>query len=171
MSSTNTTDSPRNNGMGAMSDLFTRMWSDFASQMRAHGLSPEQGGADQARQMRDVFFASWTDACDKYMRSDEFRRMMRESMQAAIDLRRQFNEQMGAAQHLMQGASRQDIDRLAQSVDGLERRVNDTFTQIMDRLDTLTRRLDAIEKPSARAAGRAAAASVKKKKPKRRRDR
>lgn len=143
--------------------MFTRMWTDFASKMAASGMAPPSGeaSADMARQMRDTFFAAWTDACDRYMRSEEFRQMMRESMSAAIELRKQLNQQLGDFQHTMQGASRQDVDRLLQSIDSLETRVNETLEQLMRRLQSLDERLASVEQQ--RSTGKQAATGQRKK--------
>ena len=142
-------------GFGAAGEMFSKMWADFASKMAASGMAAPGHAAtpDMARQMRDTFFAAWSDACDRYMRSDEFQQMMRESMHAAIELRKQLNEQFGEFQHAMQGASRQDVDRLLHSVDRLEGRVNETFEQLMERLTLLAKRVEAVEngKPTGKA--------------------
>jgi len=131
-------------------EMFTRMWSDFAAKMASAGMapgaaSPAAASPDMARQMRDMFFKAWSEACDQYMRSEEFRRMMRESMTAAIELRKQLNAQLGEFQHAMQGASRQDVDRLLQGIDMLDRRVNETFEELIGRFDSLSKRLDELE--------------------------
>lgn len=143
---TTTSDDATDTGFGAATEMFTRMWTDFASKMAASGMSmPGEPTPDMARQMRDAFFRSWSDACDRYMRSPEFMQMMRDSMKAAIDLRKQMVEQMGDLQHSMQGASRQDADRLLKSIENLEGRVNDTFDQVMANLDAINERVSAME--------------------------
>ncbi len=146
-------------GFGTAGDLFTKMWTDFASRMAASGTSgpTDSLGPQVARQMRDTFFANWSEACDRYMRSDEFRQVMRESMAAAVELRKQLNSQLGEFQHTMQGASRQDIDRLLTSVSHLEARVTDTFEQLLDRFEELTGRVESLEtrlEDASRAAGK-----------------
>lgn len=130
--------------------MFTKMWTDFASKMAAGGMAMpgQDAGPDMARQMRDAFFRSWSEACDRYMRSEEFMGMMRDSMRAAIELRKQMVGQLGDLQHSMQGASRQDTDRLLKSIDNLDRRVNETFDQLMKNMDALSKRVDGLEKTS-----------------------
>jgi parvulin-like peptidyl-prolyl isomerase len=150
VSSSSSTPDP-GDGFGAFSETFTRMWSDFASKMAAAGMTPPSPDAssEMGGEMRDTFFQAWSDACDRYMRSEEFQKMMRESMSAAIELRKQLNEQLGEFQHVMQGASRQDVDSLVQGIEQLDRHVSETFEQLMERLDALGKRLDAVERQTA----------------------
>ena len=150
------------------SGVFAKMWSEFASKLASAGFTmpQDESPVDMAKQMRNTFFSSWTEACDRYMRSEEFLQMMRESMKAAIDLRRQLNEQLGEVHSAMQGASRQDIDRMMQSIEHLDGRVTETYEQLVECLETVSSRLDAIEgkkKTSARktTAKRAPAKSKK----------
>lgn len=177
MNDSTATEDPTAAMFGEATDMFTRMWSDFATKMASNGFTMprDQSPQDAAKQMRDTFFAAWSDACEKYMRSSEFQQMMRDSMKAAIELRKQMNEQMGQMQHTMQGASRQDIDKLMQNVQNLEGRFAETYEQLVDCLEAVTTRLDKLEgsepkktsKPKAATKGKAKAAPKKrtKKKP------
>jgi len=146
---------------GQAQDMFTKMWSEFAGKMASNGFAmpQDQSPQDAARQMRDTFFASWAEACEKYMRSEEFLQMMRDSMKSAIELRKQMNEQMGGLQNAMQGASRQDIDRLTQHMNSMESRFAETYERMVGCLEAVTARLDALEgkpKPKTRAKPKAA---------------
>jgi hypothetical protein len=144
---------------------FSKMWSEFASAMASNGLGmpKEQSPADAAKKMRDTFFAVWSDACEKYMRSDEFQQMMRDSMKAAIELRKQMNQQMGELQHAVQGASRQDIDQLTRTVENLDARFAETYEQLVGCLEAVTERLDALEQQSTGQAAPKARAEAKPK--------
>ncbi len=165
--STTTSQETAGNGFAAAGDLFTKMWSDFAAKMAASGMSMPGDAAspDMARQMRDTFFNTWSQACDRYMRSEEFLSMMRDSMKSAIELRKQMVGQLGDWQHTMQGASRQDADRLLHSIASLEQRVNETFDQLIAHLDAINDRIDALEKqkPAGKTTKQAKHTSAKKK--------
>ena len=56
----------------------------------------------------------WSDYCSRFMRSPEFLAAMRNSMAAVTESRKQANDMLGEMQHVLQGATREDIDRLTQ---------------------------------------------------------
>ncbi len=147
MSNGNTTDDATSRMFNDATGVFSKMWSEFASKMASSGFSmpQDQSPADMAKQMRNTFFNAWAEACERYMRSDEFQQMMRESMTAAIELRKQMNEQFGELHSNFQGASRQDIDRLMHSIEQLDGRVTETYEQLVSCLESLSTRLDALE--------------------------
>jgi hypothetical protein len=128
-------------------DAFTRMWTDFATKMTEAGLSfPSQvTPPDAFRQLRGTMLRAWAEYCDQFMRTDEFLTMMKQSLDGAIQARRQLNEFLGEAQHALQGASRQDLDKLLSSLERLEGRLTDERDAIDSRLDELSERLARLE--------------------------
>jgi hypothetical protein len=135
-------------GFFPTADMFTRAWSDFASKMMGAGLAftPDSTPPDAARQMRSAMFQAWSDYFDQFMRSAEFLDMMKQSLTAATQMRRQMNDFLGQVQHDFQGASRQDLDQVIASLRNLERHVTDSTEQISAHLEKLSRRLDKLER-------------------------
>lgn len=131
-------------------DAFTRMWTEFASQMMASGMgfSPQSTPPEAARQARSTMFRAWNEYCDQFMRSGEFLEAMKTSLDGAMQARRQLNEFLGQMQHEFQGASRQDVDQLMASLEHLERRIVDESERISSRLDELAERVEKLERAS-----------------------
>lgn len=134
-------------------NAFMKMWSDFAASMTQAGMtfSSETLPPDAARQIRNQMLSSWSDYCERFMRSDEFREMMGQSLASAIQARRHLNDFLGQVQHELQGASRQDIDQLMLSLRHIERRVVDGMERLSERLDHLDARLSRLESAAARS--------------------
>ena len=168
------------NGAQQQADAFVRMWADFASRMAAAGMSyqPDSTPPQMTREMRDAMLNAMGEQCNQFMRSPQFLEMIKQSMRASIDMRKQMNDFLGRMHHDMQGASRQDVDQIMLSLRHLEHRIVDTVDRVDERLDAITQRLDALEakmangsasKPrrttTAKASGTASKTSAGKKAP------
>ena len=70
-------------------DVFTRAWSDFATQMMQAGMAftPNKTPPEAARDMRNTMLSAWSDYCDQFMRSPEFLNMMKQSLSASVQAR------------------------------------------------------------------------------------
>lgn len=128
-------------------DMFTRAWSDFASQMMKAGVAftPDSAPPQAAKEIRSAMFKAWGDYCDQFMRSPEFLDMMKQSLSVSVQARKQLNDFLGQVQHDFQGASRQDVDQLMLSFRRLERRIVDEMERLTDKLGDLATRLDQIQ--------------------------
>lgn len=124
--------------------MFTRMWADFAGKMAMSGLSfaPDATAPEAARQIRNSIFEAMTHYCDEYMRSPQFLEAMKQSLDATMLARQQFNAFLTRMHHEMQGTAREDIDALMLTIRHVETRVLDRMDELTVRLDELTRRLD-----------------------------
>lgn len=124
-------------------DSFTRMWSDMMSKMSAASMGQAFGASndDVAKQMRQAFFDAWAKACDEYMHSDQFVDLMKRSMDGAMAFREQLNRLMSNALQDSPVPSRDDTDSILQAVRTLEDRV-------LDRIETLSQRVEALEQSS-----------------------
>ncbi|MFZ5831970.1 MAG: hypothetical protein ACOY3P_17945 [Planctomycetota bacterium] len=144
-------------------DLWTKMWRDFATSATQAGMAFSTGSSppDAARQMRSALFSAWTAYCDQFMRSEEFRQMMKQSLSAAIDFRRQMNDFLGQMQHEFQGATRQDVDQLMRSMQHVERRVVDSLERVSSQIDELGERLARLERRRTDKNGKPAAKSAR----------
>lgn len=132
---------------------FHKMWTDFAGKMSASGMSfsPDSTPPDAAKQMRSAFFKAWSEYCEEYMRSPEFLKSWKKSMDASIELRKQMNESMGRMHHELGGTSRQDIDQLMMAMSHLERRLVDNVERSTEQMSVLTERIDSLEKSLTKA--------------------
>jgi hypothetical protein len=148
-------------------DAFVRMWTDFASKMTDVGLalSPQVAPPDAFRQVRATMLRAWAEFCGQFMRTDEFLAMMKQSLDGALRARRQLNDFLGEAQHGLQGASRQDLDWVRDSLERLERRLADESDGIAARLDELGERLSHLERIAAKNGANKTKPSVKKSDP------
>lgn len=127
---------------------FTQAWADFASKMTAAGMTlrPDQPPTEASRQVRDAMLQAMSGYCDQFMRSPEFLDMMRQSMDASMTLRQQFNQFLTKSYHAGQGVAQQDIGALLQAVHHMENRALDCMDQMNKRLDEICARLEAIER-------------------------
>jgi len=128
-------------------DPFTKMWGDFASRMAAAGaaFAPEVARSDPSRQVRTAMFKAMSEACDEFMRAPQFQDMMKQSLNASIEFRKQLNEFLGRMHHEFQGTSRQDVDQLMEVIGHVERRITDSVERLSTRVDHLNARLERLE--------------------------
>jgi hypothetical protein len=130
-------------------DPFTRMWEDFASKMGAAGMAfaPEGPLTNASRQARTAMFKAMSEACDEFMRAPQFQDMMKQSLSASIQFRKQLNDWLGRMHHEFQGTSRQDVDQLMEVIGHVERRITDSVERLASRVDQLSARLERMEHP------------------------
>lgn len=125
-------------------ELLSKMWTDFAGKMASAGFSVPPGTAppEAARQMRSAFFAAWGQALDEFMRSPQSLAMMKQSMDAAIAMRKQFNDTLTQWRHELQGTASEDIDNVILSVRHLEQRVLDAVEGMNRRVEELAGKVE-----------------------------
>ena len=128
-------------------EMFAKMWTEFMTNMAKQGMAfgTEGPSPGAAKAYRDAMLQMMSEWCEQYMRSPEFIEMMKESMSASIELRRQMNEFLGKAQHEFQGTSRQDVDLLMAGIQRLENRLTDAFERLDQRISALDERLNNVE--------------------------
>ncbi len=156
-------------------DMFTRMWSDFATRMAQAGATfdPEKPAPESARSMRDATLGAMNQQAQQFLRSPEFLGMLKQSFDASIAARKQLNDFLAQTQHDFQSASRQDADQVMQAIQSLESRITSGMDRLGRHVDRLNERLDLLEagprtaskkKPKAkpRAAGKSAKRSTRK---------
>jgi len=142
-----TSGDPQMNSFFEQAQLLTRLWMDTATKMAAAGLrqDPQAAPSETARAYRSAVLDAMTASFDQYMRSPQALEIVRQSMDAAIGFRKQWNDMLTRMHHEMQGTAKQDIDSLLLSVQHLETRVLDCMEQLSSRLESISRRLDALE--------------------------
>ena len=144
-------------GSSPGADAFTKIWGDFANKMGAAGVAFAGGATvpDGSRQVRTAMFKAMSETCDEFMRAPQFQDMMKQSLSASIQSRKQLNDFLGRIHHEFQGVSRQDVDQLMEVIGHVERRVTDSVERVSNKLDDLSSRLERIErsKPAGKNAG------------------
>jgi hypothetical protein len=123
------------------------LWLEMMTKMMSVALTtdPKSAPTDAARHIRDASLGALGQQADKYMRSPQFLRQVKESLNAQITFRKQLNQMLTDAHHSVQGVAKQDVDALSLSMRQLERRVLDRIETLCDRLECLTERLDALK--------------------------
>ena len=123
------------------------LWMEMATKMATSGMAFAPGTAptDAARSVRDASLTAMAQSADKFMRTPQFLEMMKQSLDASIGFKRQLNQLLTDAHHNAQGVAKQDVDGVARAVRRLETRVLGRIEELCDRLDAVSKRLDAIE--------------------------
>ncbi len=123
-------------------DPLTQFWADMMSGASAAGMGQAfqpTGQEDSKKQMRRAFLDAWAKSCDEFMRSDQFLDMMKRSMDNSLAFREQMNQFLGQTLQSGQIPSREDTDTILLAVRTLEERV-------VDGLETLSQRVDQLER-------------------------
>ena len=130
-------------GTGSEVDPFIRFWSDIMAGMS--GSSPSRGSMqeDMLRQMRQTFFDTWAKQCEDFMRSEAFLAMMKQSLDNALTFRERTSEFLQKTLNDAQMPSREDTESILTTVRALQE-------QVLDRLEALTRRVEALETSTGR---------------------
>jgi hypothetical protein len=119
---------------------WTSAWFDFVRRMAAAGFSvtPDINSPPAAaKQVRNAFLQAMSASCDDYLRSPEFLRMMKASMDNAITFRAQLNEWLARAYREANLPAREDVEVLASRLQSVEK-------EILARVDVLEEKLTAI---------------------------
>jgi hypothetical protein len=121
-------------------DAFSRFWADAMSRaMGAGGWQPQAPSREDAmRQMRQAFLDAWEHHCIELMSSEAFLDLMRKSMDNALLFRTQINQLVNKVMQDSPIPTKDDTDSILQVLRSIEGRV-------LDRLDELTQRVDAVE--------------------------
>jgi len=129
----------------------TQMWMNFATNVASAGMAfrpDEKAPPEIAQQMREATFAAMAQAADKFLRSDKFLGMMKQSLDASIGFRKRMNEFLTQAHHGVQGVAKQDLDAMSLAVQHLERRMLGQMEELCAGLDQINGRLDRLESVS-----------------------
>jgi hypothetical protein len=129
---------------------FAGVWMDYASKMAQAGMmfDPAKAPPEVARQMRSMVFSSMAGYVEEFMRSPQFLEAMKQSIDSAVAFRKQMNDLLTTMQHNVQGVARQDVDSLMVTMRHIETRVLDAMDSLNDRLDAISERLGELENSS-----------------------
>ena len=125
-------------------DPFSQFWGDMMSRMspgaspQASAFQPSANLRDEAaKQMRRAFLDAWAQHCEEFMRSDAFLAAMKQSMDGALEFRRQMNEFLTKALGESQMPARSDTDAILQAVRSFEGKVLDQLAALQARVGKL----------------------------------
>ena len=135
------------NGQFEQAQHLTSLWVELVAKMMAGGatIDPQQPPPDVARRLRDISLAAMGQQADKFLRSPQFLDWMKQTFDAQIAFRKQLNQFFTDAHHNVQSVAKQDVDALSLAVRQMETRVLDRVEALCDRLEQVSRRLDALE--------------------------
>jgi hypothetical protein len=138
-----------NTGFEQAQELGT-MWLQFLSRLAMSGAAfdPQVAPSQASRQVRDTALSALSEQVDRYMRSPQFIEGVKQSLSASIAFQKQLNDFLTKSHHAAQGVARQDVDALLQSVRHMETRVLDRTEEVLQKLDELKGRVDALESAS-----------------------
>jgi hypothetical protein len=126
---------------------WAKLWFDMLSPMtpwmaplNCEGTLPEIG-----RQLQSAQLKWWNEYLARFMRSPDFLEMVRNSMTAVLNSRKQMNDWLGEVQHEAQRVTPEDIDHLDQMLRRQEEQFKAAMRKVLRRLDELSDRLSAWE--------------------------
>ena len=133
----------RQDSMGP-AEMF-QMWTDTWGRMLGAGMSMSGSATppEAFREARSAMLDAWSDYFQRFMRSPQFLEMLKQTMSANIEFRKQLNDVFGQMQYNLQAASRQDVDQLMSVMRHLEHRVIDGLERVSCRLEEFSGRLEA----------------------------
>ena len=123
------------------------LWLELMTKMLSATVTADatQPPPDAARHLRDITLAAMGQQADKYMRSPQFLELMKQSLDAQIAWRKQLNQFFTDAHHSVQGVAKTDVDALSLSIRQMERRVLNRIETLCEKVEEVSRRIDAIE--------------------------
>ncbi|HOA73332.1 MAG TPA: hypothetical protein PL151_14080 [Phycisphaerae bacterium] len=135
------------NEMLEQTQTLTKLWMDTASRMTGamFAFTPGATPFEANRQVRDAFLSSWGHSLEAYMRSEPFLRSMRQSLDLAMEMRKQFSQLMTQVHHSTGTAAQEDIRSIMLALRHAEVRLSQRMEQLMDRLEQLEGQLDEIQ--------------------------
>jgi len=142
---------------------FQKIWMETFTRMAqsAFTFSPDSAPPEMVRQMRSGIFQALAQSWDEYLRSPQFMEATKQWMDSAIFYRKMTNDLLTKARHETEDIAREDVDSVMLAVRHMEKR-------ILDRLEDLTARVDALDRTKANGSARKAAGTAAKATPEKR---
>ncbi len=144
-------------GSSAPTDAFVRFWTDLVTRMATAGFSPPAGGfgfapgatggapgapaaptPDAIKQMQRIFFDAYAKYADEFMRSPQFLEALKQSMDGALTFKRQMDAFLAGS--LKAGQMPSQAEWVASATN-----LAQTQNKILQRLEQLSQRVDALD--------------------------
>ncbi len=140
--------------MAQRMEAFRKIWEDTFSKMTSAGMSVNPGAPppEAFREIRSGVFRAMAESWEAYMRTPEFLKNMKQSMDTAMAVKSAMNEYLTRMHQDLQGTAQEDIDNLLVAIRHTETRVLEAVEAMEQRVNA---RLDAME-------ARASAPAVKR---------
>ena len=123
---------------------WTRFWMDSAAQAMQSWMPA--GGSTQSpelvRKARGDMMQMWSDWCEQWMRSPAFLETQKQMLDGNLAVRKQFRAAVRRMQREMQLAGREDIDALEAAIRRSERRILDQLDEMSSKLQALEAKID-----------------------------
>lgn len=123
-----------------------KFWADMMTKMGPMGgmgpasqVNQSSQFTESAQQMQRVFFDAWAKYCDEFMRSEQFLQMMKQSVDGAVQLKKQTDEWLAKTVEGMQMPTRDDVHESIAAIREMEKRIS-------ARIDELGQRVEGLEK-------------------------
>ena len=122
---------------------FQKIWTESMSKLMqaACTFSPNSAPPELLREIRSGILQALAETWNEFLRSPQFLQGMKQWMDNAIAFRKISNDFMAKARQEMQAPSRDDIDTIMLTVRHME-------TRILDRIETLSKQLNELKKPT-----------------------
>ena len=128
-------------------DPFTQFWTDTMGRMAGAGAASSKSVPDPTEQMRRAFFTSMAEYSDQYMRSEQFLKAMKQTLDNSLALKQQINQFLTQSLQSAQMPSRSDTDQIVLLLREMEKRVTGKLEELSDRVASLESRSDPPSKP------------------------
>jgi hypothetical protein len=133
--------------MMEQTQTLAKLWMDTASRMTgaAFAFTPGSTPTEANRQVRDAFLSSWGHSLEAYMRSEPFLRSMRQSLDMAMEMRKQFMQMVTQAHHSTGMVTQEDIRSVMMGIRHAEVRLSKKMDQLFSRFDEIESRLEELQ--------------------------
>ncbi|MGA2442697.1 MAG: hypothetical protein ABSH08_17220 [Tepidisphaeraceae bacterium] len=126
---------------------FGQLWLELLSRSGSlfGQLKPGEPPPEAARQFRATVFKSMADQADQFMRSETFLQAMKQSLDAALNFQKQYQNLLAEFRHSTEGVASTDIDAAMTLLRQMEARVLDRLENLDTKLGEIAERLDRLE--------------------------
>jgi hypothetical protein len=122
---------------------WTRFWMDSASQaMQSMMPAGSTQSPEVIRKARGDLMQMWSDWCEQWLRSPAFLEAQKQMLDGNLAVRKQFRTAVRRMQREMQLAGREDIDALEAAIRRSERRILDQLDEMSSRIQAMEAKID-----------------------------
>lgn len=127
-----------NSPFGAQ-DPFSAFWQDLMARSIASGMTGmgQNPSLEAMNQMRRIFFDTFAQHAEKFMRSEAFLQSMKQAMDAGLAWQQTLNQAMQKNLAAAQMPSRADVEHVALLVRGVEDRLSHKLDALQQRIENL----------------------------------
>jgi hypothetical protein len=120
-----------------------RFWMDSAAQaMQSMMPAGSTQSPELIRKARGDLMQMWSDWCEQWLRSPAFLEAQKQMLDGNLEVRKQFRAGLRKMQRELQLAGREDIDALEAAIRRSERRILDQLDEMSSRFQALEAKID-----------------------------